>query len=92
MFRVLIPVLGPFIQNGNDPLIMVADFKDQSCDCSGSEQCLVCEIDCLRQVRQDKRAAKEKRREEARMREVSNTKYVSPQTIGILCPFLGGEQ
>ena len=49
-------------------------------------------IDCFCQVRQDKRAAKEKRREEARMREVSNTKYVSPQTIGILCPFLGGEQ
>ena len=28
-------------------------------------------------MRQDKRAAKEKRREEARMREVSNTKYFS---------------
>ena len=28
-------------------------------------------VDCLCQVRQDKRAAKEKRREEARMREVS---------------------
>ena len=36
MVRVLIPVLGPFTQNGLDPLTMVADAKDQSCDCSGS--------------------------------------------------------
>ena len=36
MVRVLIPVLGPFTQNGLDPLTMVANAKDQSCDCSGS--------------------------------------------------------
>ena len=45
-------------------------------------------VDCFCQVRQDKRAAKEKRREEARMREVSSIKHFSPQTIGL---FLGGE-
>ena len=42
-------------------------------------------VDCFCQVRQDKRAAKEKRREEARMREVSSIIYFSPQTKGLFC-------
>ena len=37
-----------------------------------SEHYLDSAVDCFCQVRQDKRAAKEKRREEARMREVSS--------------------
>ena len=54
-----------------------------------SEHYLDFAVDCLCQVRQDKRAAKEKRREEARMREVSNTKYFSPQIIGLSLAFFG---
>ena len=69
-------------------VISVSEFKDLGCD--RTLRALFAGVDCLCQVRQDKRAAKEKRREEARMREVSNTKYFSSQTKGLSLAFSGG--